>query len=845
MLCLLAMGAGCVGRLRLPGGAQAVCQNHNDCPDGFVCSAVQRCIDASAPPEALTISELAIEPEIGRREGWIELRFRVAGTLLEPPRIELDLANSDLPSVRRALSLVSIEGDHYTCAYAVRGDEPEHTPVAILITLRDIAGQVAQDQRVGSVRFDLSLDADGDGYDYRIDCDDANPTVHPDGAEACDGLDNDCDTLVDEGFDTDGDGLTSCGGDCDDLDAFRHPGASERCNGLDDDCDLAVDEDYRDDVGRYVSDQHCNVCGNDCATAALPHATAVCDGSSSTPACGPVCLDGFIDANRVAADGCECVVTDTSDAPGGGDSNCDGVDGDATAAIFASPSGSDVNTGSHLSPVRSLGRALALAESSGHAFVLAAEGLYEEEIVLIAGVGLLGGYSLDFSERDTTTHASEIRGRPNHLDAAHAAVRCEGIADSAAPARIDGFTIRGGNAFAPGTSSYAILSLDCDAALSIVSNRIFAGNGADGENGGDSARGDDGIFGGEGAAARALAAGACNETNASGGGGTSVCGALTVSGGAGGSAICPDYNQGGAACVFTFSQTRAPAENGQPGLGPAPGGAGLAGWDSVQYQYGDCASGSECMTCWADPTQGARFGGDGQSGGVGADGTGGTGCSDALGALLGGGWRSHPGGSGGAGAVGSGGGGGGAGGGVEVSPACTNVSHQLGGGGGGGGGGGCGGGGGSGGGSAGGSFGIFVAFSAPPASAPVITGNVITGGVGGHGGSGGSGGGGGLGGGGGRGGDAVRNGNVFCVFRGGTGGTGGNGGAGGGGGGACGGAAFGIFVSGQGALPLPPYSADNIDAGSYTGGAPGLAGPGGMPSNGGAPGLTGSTGFVN
>ena len=62
--------------------------------------------------------------------------------------------------------------------------------------LRDIAS----DDRSGlrAMYGAACADADGDGFfDCDLDCDDANAAVHPGAAEVCDGVDGDCDGLVD------------------------------------------------------------------------------------------------------------------------------------------------------------------------------------------------------------------------------------------------------------------------------------------------------------------------------------------------------------------------------------------------------------------------------------------------------------------------------------------------------------------------------------------------------------------------------------------------------------------------------------------------------------------------
>ena len=83
------------------------------------------------------------------------------------------------------------------------------------------------------------MDADGDGWTPEEDCDDGDPTVHPDAPDAFgDEVDQDCDGV--DGVDADGDGVASeesGGSDCDDGDPSVSPLEAEVCgNHRDEDC---------------------------------------------------------------------------------------------------------------------------------------------------------------------------------------------------------------------------------------------------------------------------------------------------------------------------------------------------------------------------------------------------------------------------------------------------------------------------------------------------------------------------------------------------------------------------------------------------------------------------------
>lgn len=93
----------------------------------------------------------------------------------------------------------------------------------------------------------LVVDTDGDGYNTCTaggDCNDGDAAIHPGATEVpYDDIDQDCSGA--DLIDVDGDGYNAeevDGTDCDDADSITYPGAIEHCNGIDNTCDTVVDE---------------------------------------------------------------------------------------------------------------------------------------------------------------------------------------------------------------------------------------------------------------------------------------------------------------------------------------------------------------------------------------------------------------------------------------------------------------------------------------------------------------------------------------------------------------------------------------------------------------------------
>jgi hypothetical protein len=175
---------------------------------------------------------------------------------------------------------IDVDGDGSPEGEDCNDDDGTMTPGAVEICDgkdNDCNGEV--DDTADAVLYYRDADADGwgsetdtllsctvpDGYlPTAGDCNDADPAVHPETDDWCDGVDTDCDGTTDEDEviwypDADKDGYggeggeVSCkpleghlltSGDCDDADPLVHPGVlDDDCDGQDDDCDQQTDDD--------------------------------------------------------------------------------------------------------------------------------------------------------------------------------------------------------------------------------------------------------------------------------------------------------------------------------------------------------------------------------------------------------------------------------------------------------------------------------------------------------------------------------------------------------------------------------------------------------------------------
>ncbi|MEA2390985.1 MAG: hypothetical protein QOK31_1094, partial [Solirubrobacteraceae bacterium] len=228
------------------------------------------------------------------------------------------------------------------------------------------------------------------------------------------------------------------------------------------------------------------------------------------------------------------------------DSNCDGIDGDATHAAFVSPIGDDGSPGTRARPKRTFAAAIAAVPRGGD--VYATFGTYPETLFVHDGVGVYGGY--DTSWRRSLANVTRLVGGFGSADSLGASA-----SDVTAPTVLQLLTLAPGAATGAGGSSYGLWGIR-SGGLRLERLTVQAGAGAVGGLGAAGTPGQPGGAGQDGGAPTG------------GPGGTApIGGHVGGAGGDGGDRSTGDPGSHGQA-TFTDSFNR---EGGPGGAGGATG----------------------------------------------------------------------------------------------------------------------------------------------------------------------------------------------------------------------------------------------------------------------------------
>ncbi|MFM7508799.1 MAG: putative metal-binding motif-containing protein, partial [Actinomycetota bacterium] len=289
------------------------------------------------------------------------------------------------------------------------------------------------------------------------------------------------------------------------------------------------------------------------------------------------------------------------------DSNCDGIDGVQSAAIFVnSTTGGDTSTcGVITEPCATIGQGLARAGAESKTSVFVAGGTYAK-FSAVAGIEVRGGYGQNYQRGIAATGSTTATVNASFDAAAGGPVAliADGITTST---KIADLRLVGGTASA-GQVATTVLVRNSTSALSLDSLQILGGTGGVGVNGaaGTSASSSP-ASSGQGGGNGSEPGGACNNST-SGGGGAGVGG-----GGNGGSGGTVDTNCG----IFSLNLNARGGNGGGNGSGASGssgigGGGGQAGTDGLP---GICTIGGGPAVNGLPGTNGA----------AGANGTAGTG----------------------------------------------------------------------------------------------------------------------------------------------------------------------------------------------------------------------------
>ena len=224
------------------------------------------------------------------------------------------------------------------------------------------------------------VDTDSDGQGNACDADDDNDG-YPDS-------DDNCPTLATDNFgDSDGDGVGDACVDDDDGDGVMD---------WDDNCRTVSNSLQHDNDADGLGDE-CDPDDDD---------DGLLDAEESTSGADNVITDPFAadtDGDGVADNEDNCPITPNglpqtdSDGDGEGDEcDCDAFNAELKTSngVFASPRGADENSGARNSPVKTIAKAIDLAQGAGLSQVYLVEGVYDEAVTMEQGVQVIGGFGL-------------------------------------------------------------------------------------------------------------------------------------------------------------------------------------------------------------------------------------------------------------------------------------------------------------------------------------------------------------------------------------------------------------------------------------------------------------------
>jgi hypothetical protein len=198
------------------------------------------------------------------------------------------------------------------------------------------------------------------------------------------------------------------------------------------------------------------------------------EGSDASTDAAPSGNDHFAaESTAPAPEAPSCVAESGLDDPDDDfkDSNCDGIDGDKTKAIFVAPTGSDSAAGTIDAPVSTIGKALTMA-SAAKKDVFICNDTYAENVTITAGIRLFGGYDCKAGWKRTTD-------KPSIAPQSGKALVIRGLQDAV---KIDRIGLVAQDATSPGESSIAAFIV-ASPSVSLSHVDFHAGAGADGKPG--------------------------------------------------------------------------------------------------------------------------------------------------------------------------------------------------------------------------------------------------------------------------------------------------------------------------------------------------------------------------